>query len=112
MSEGWVNQAACLNRDPAWWDYDGGLMTREGRKAIEICGTCPVRDECLRTALEQGHETGIWGGLTPAERQLLTGKRKPSVTKIGDTWQVRLGKQRAEVGSWHAAMSFALRVAG
>lgn len=39
--------------------------------ARQICGSCPVRAECLRWALRTGEPAGIWAGTTPAERRLL-----------------------------------------
>lgn len=42
------------------------------RLAIEIakraCGTCPVKPECFRYAIESGQKYGIWGGTSPSER--------------------------------------------
>ena len=31
--------------------------------AQRICGTCPVRVQCLEIALRDGHEWGVWGGV-------------------------------------------------
>jgi WhiB family redox-sensing transcriptional regulator len=30
--------------------------------AKELCGTCPVRAECLASALERREPWGVWGG--------------------------------------------------
>ena len=32
--------------------------------AQAICGRCPVRIDCLEVALREGHEWGVWGGVT------------------------------------------------
>lgn len=32
--------------------------------ALKLCEICPVRKECLQTALEEKQVWGIWGGLT------------------------------------------------
>jgi hypothetical protein len=32
--------------------------------ALKLCDMCPVRKECLQTALEEKQTWGIWGGLT------------------------------------------------
>lgn len=42
-------------------------LTRENQ-AKRICATCPVASECLDHALVVGERYGIWGGLTPDER--------------------------------------------
>jgi len=33
--------------------------------ALKLCNSCPVRKECLQSALEDKQVWGIWGGLTP-----------------------------------------------
>ena len=41
------------------------------RPAKRVCASCPVRRECLTTALVSeptGLAAGVWGGLTPSER--------------------------------------------
>ncbi|WP_338676769.1 WhiB family transcriptional regulator [Streptomyces sp. SCSIO 30461] len=38
-------------------------------EAKALCATCPVRDECLDFAVENGLKEGVWGGCTPAERE-------------------------------------------
>ena len=43
-------------------------LARE-RHAKAVCQTCPVRAECLQTALERNERYGIWGGLTDVERR-------------------------------------------
>lgn len=42
--------------------YDGP----PARKAIAICGTCPVCEECADGAIQRREQYGIWGGLTPS----------------------------------------------
>ncbi|WP_037802657.1 WhiB family transcriptional regulator [Streptomyces sp. NRRL F-5135] len=69
-SESWQAGAACQGR--------GRLFDREdaaGMAAAQaVCGWCPVRTECLASALtEEGdaaeaERAGVRGGLTPAER--------------------------------------------
>lgn len=43
--------------------------------AIAICLTCPVRAECLTTAMVLRDEFGVWGGTTPNMRRKLRGVR-------------------------------------
>lgn len=38
------------------------------RQAINACGVCPVRYQCLTTAFERGENEGIWGGMKPEDR--------------------------------------------
>lgn len=51
----------------------------------KFCGRCSVRGQCLETALAAealpeayGLRYGLWGGLTPVERQKLVDERKAS----------------------------------
>lgn len=37
--------------------------------ARRICATCPVRTECLRWALDNDEQFGIWGGTSQRERR-------------------------------------------
>ena len=41
------------------------------RKAKAVCARCPVRDECLRWALDAAEGHGVWGGLDEVERRQL-----------------------------------------
>jgi hypothetical protein len=41
------------------------------KRAIEICMGCSERFICLKYAMEQKLEDGIWGGTTPMQRQRL-----------------------------------------
>jgi len=46
-------------------------------EAKRVCGTCPVRAECLDWAMETRQDAGVWGGLTENERAELLRKRTP-----------------------------------
>ncbi|MGY3684394.1 hypothetical protein ACVWXU_008017 [Streptomyces sp. TE33382] len=39
--------------------------------AKAVCANCPVREPCLRWALENGQDSGVWGGLGEDERRAL-----------------------------------------
>lgn len=45
-------------------------------KAIIICAVCPVREECLETALAEGWINGVWGGMTPDDRKIILQQRQ------------------------------------
>jgi hypothetical protein len=47
--------------------FKGGFLIVEAAKAV--CAECPAQPECL--ALGMSAEFGIFGGLTPAERDRL-----------------------------------------
>lgn len=61
----WMRRAACLDRFDLDWIDPAPEHTRLCRL---LCVGCPVRRECLATALISGEPWGIWGGLDPDER--------------------------------------------
>lgn len=46
-------------------------VARAEATAKALCRQCPVRAECLATALALAERHGVWGGLNPAERAAL-----------------------------------------
>lgn len=77
----WVEQALCAQTDPEVW-FPAPGHTEGERRAKAICAGCPVRTECLTHALDIGAEHGVWGGLSPRQRQSLRrrewrGRRQP-----------------------------------
>lgn len=44
--------------------------------AKKICGECPIKRQCLEYAIAK-EEFGIWGGMTPAEREKVRGFKLP-----------------------------------
>jgi WhiB family redox-sensing transcriptional regulator len=58
---------------PGWWWF----ATSTRRRAIRICGRCPVRVECLAFALDQHEAGGVWGGTTPADRRDMRHEKEP-----------------------------------
>lgn len=65
----WVKQAACAGQDPELFfaEHATGSYT----EARTICATCPVTAECLAWAVNTNTKFGLWGGLTPHQRQHL-----------------------------------------
>jgi hypothetical protein len=59
-------------RHPEWFDTGKTRDTKAARKALRICGTCPVQLACRRAGRE-GREWGIWGGETQSERWVALG---------------------------------------
>lgn len=69
----WRDRAACLDEDPELFFPIGntGPALQQIEDAKAICRTCPVIDECLKFALENGQDAGVWGGLSEDERRAL-----------------------------------------
>lgn len=79
----WKKRARCTEVDPEMFyptrpgddvDYDNADA------AMQVCwgvdedgritqGECPVRMQCLNTALDDDEREGIWGGTTPSMRR-------------------------------------------
>ncbi|MDR4533232.1 WhiB family transcriptional regulator [Glutamicibacter sp. PS] len=88
-SEDWREQAACrtydfkTNGDP-WFPHPAQIVI-EGREAFLICADCPVREACLDYALEHREvKEGIYGGLSPAQRQSELRRRQKAERKDKD----------------------------
>ena len=58
----WRDLAACLDVVSADYDPFFADTAELQAEAIAICGTCPVRDDCLTFAVRTGQQYGVWGG--------------------------------------------------
>jgi WhiB family redox-sensing transcriptional regulator len=63
----WHKRAACKGETDFFFSYDEEMV----EQARAICQECPVRQECLETALADANLYGVWGGYTKAERRRL-----------------------------------------
>jgi WhiB family redox-sensing transcriptional regulator len=82
-----LTDAACRGADPDLFFPTKGDSPAAEAKAY-CNGTpnrpaCPVRRECLRWALAEGEEHGVFGGLTASERRHLGRTPQPG----GGTWR-------------------------
>ena len=88
----WQTRAACNSPavNPDWFfPTDPG---KAGNKAKAICGTCPVRNECLALALAEPVR-GIWGGTSEAQRVTI---RRQQGTPLPSGWTARQQRSRWE----------------
>lgn len=83
--QNWRERAACRDEDPDLFFPIGttgpALVQTEDAKAV--CHGCPVRAECLRWALENGQDTGVWGGLDENERRALKRRSRRRAKEYG-----------------------------
>lgn len=59
-ADSWWKEAACIGVDETVF-----FPVRKKKFSVDaanVCGNCPVLDECLDFALEFKPATGIWGG--------------------------------------------------
>ncbi|CAM5627767.1 WhiB family transcriptional regulator [Streptomyces griseus] len=71
--ENWRLHAACREEDPDLFFPIGstGPAVVQTAEAKTVCRSCPVQTACLEWALENGQDSGIWGGLSENERRAL-----------------------------------------
>jgi WhiB family redox-sensing transcriptional regulator len=75
----WQLRAACRGSDTALFYHPenerGPSRLRRERRAKAVCARCPVTENCLRWALATREPYGVWGGLSPEEREALLTSR-------------------------------------
>lgn len=60
----------CQTTDPEiFFPEPGTSHTRELKWAVSECKKCPVQRECAEYAIASNEPYGLWGGLSPRERQ-------------------------------------------
>ena len=69
----WQRDAACADEDPDLF-FAGDDTSLQMAK--EVCAVCPVRTECLETALAVNEMHGVWGGMAEGERRRLIRRRR------------------------------------
>lgn len=67
----WYEEALCASHPIDLWFPQTG---HDSVKAKKICGRCPSLESCRDYGLKH-EEHGIWGGLTPVERNEIRKKR-------------------------------------
>ena len=80
MEMDWINHATCRTEghDPELFFPVGssGPALLQIEQAKTVCARCPVASDCLKYALNEGIEFGVWGGMSEEEREKLTRKLK------------------------------------
>ena len=62
----WREHAACAETDPEAFFPEQGIPNAQAKT---VCAGCFVREDCLRYALDNRIEYGVWGGQSAADRQ-------------------------------------------
>lgn len=101
----WRTLAACRKFETTHYDpWEAGPKDRKPSHTAEVvCGTCPVKRECLLAGLESdrmnhhGVAYHVWGGLAPAQRRAITRaqnrvgcpvcKGQLLISPMGELWQ-------------------------
>ena len=71
----------CQTTDPElWWLDDQHNLNKEAIEglthALNICNRCPLADPCLKIALDDEAQWGVWGGTLAGERYIMLGLTK------------------------------------
>lgn len=76
IDENWDKDASCKGIIPtkAFYIDQYTPTTQEVIELQQVCLECPVRTECLWTAINNKEKYGIWGGATPAHRDAIRRK--------------------------------------
>jgi WhiB family redox-sensing transcriptional regulator len=67
----WQEEAACRDLPVDWFFPEVGAEAWQHlRRAVAVCESCPVIDDCLKYALSFGYRAlpGIWGGTSENQR--------------------------------------------
>lgn len=64
--ESWRMWSRCADTDPDSFFTDNEEKPETAAK--RVCAACPVRENCLLYAIANNERHGVWGGLTPDER--------------------------------------------
>ena len=61
-------------------DDDTSVIVARHKMAVApICSACPVSTQCLRWALDNGEDTGLWAATTPTDRRAIRRARLAGV---------------------------------
>jgi WhiB family redox-sensing transcriptional regulator len=73
----WMSEAECREADPN--AFTPSVESVEGLESVRsgFCNQCPVRIECLNSALIR-NDSGYWGGTSSSERRSMRRKRSRS----------------------------------
>lgn len=77
----WHEQARCTTTDPEiFFPEDGG----KAEPARRLCRACPVREECLLSAVSAPvYEFGVWGGFTDHDIRAIARRYRAGASLAG-----------------------------
>jgi len=74
----WMRHGLCRGAD-GYDFFPQSMTTTAAARAVSLCNSCPVQEDCLRYAMVNDIEYGIWGGLSPrARREIGTSQSRGS----------------------------------
>jgi WhiB family redox-sensing transcriptional regulator len=81
----WRANAACRDEDPELFFPlgDTGPALLQIQEAKAVCSACTAISDCLAWALESHQDSGIWGGMSEAERRQLRRRSARTGVSLG-----------------------------
>ena len=91
MDREWRSKALCHKKNQDFWypPLEADAPEQYYSIAREVCRCCPVWNECLQDGLDE--KWGMWGGLTPKDRQPIVAGRQNSFKPHGSWLRYRQG---------------------
>lgn len=71
----WTDDAACDDQPQELFYPDDNAPPETWAVGKSVCARCEVRQQCLEYALKGREKHGLWGGLTPRERNKVKRQR-------------------------------------
>lgn len=65
----------CTNDPEQFFPEQGGLGVR-WNEVKQMCGGCPIVNQCAEYGIKHEPYFGIWGGLSAYERAVIAGRRR------------------------------------
>lgn len=83
VNNDWQTQGACRPLSSELFFPIGQSLEAQAQEQLakDICRTCPVRNACLEWALATKQDSGVWGGLSEADRRALLAQRAAPISK-------------------------------
>lgn len=99
MSTTWREHASCTSTPDLFFN------PRQEQQAKRVCGTCPVKADCLPDALTNGSRFGVQAGLSARERRDLGGVLAAEAFAFAPKTQAQLDRE------WQAEQTRLERIA-
>jgi WhiB family redox-sensing transcriptional regulator len=83
----WVDEANCRDMDTNLFFPEDGMVVSKFVK--ELCGTCPVMEDCLWYANESSTDHGVFAGMSVKRRRDWRRKNKVILGMSKQEWESR-----------------------
>lgn len=95
-SNDWRHRAACRTEDPELFFPVGesGQASVQASDAKRVCRACPVIEECARWAIDNGMDSGVWGGFDETQLRNIRRHREPAKRRSPARCGTRPGYKR------------------